>query len=130
MNTRVKPPLWRIGEGWDTHALVAGRKLVLGGVEIPHTHGLLGHSDARTRGIRVSSAVPSRRRSALSRFFDPADRNTSVSEILTWKGTPSRISMTRYAVQRWRSLMTSYSATQRDPSVCRSSIVARRPSPW
>ena len=36
----------RIGEGWDTHALVAGRKLILGGVEIPHTMGLLGHSDA------------------------------------------------------------------------------------
>jgi 2-C-methyl-D-erythritol 2,4-cyclodiphosphate synthase len=37
---------FRIGEGWDTHALVAGRKLVLGGVEIPHPLGLLGHSDA------------------------------------------------------------------------------------
>ena len=36
----------RIGEGWDTHALVIGRPLVLGGVTIPHTHGLLGHSDA------------------------------------------------------------------------------------
>ncbi len=36
----------RIGEGWDVHALVAGRKLILGGVEIPHTTGLLGHSDA------------------------------------------------------------------------------------
>ena len=36
----------RIGEGWDTHALVTGRPLVLGGVTIPHTHGLLGHSDA------------------------------------------------------------------------------------
>ena len=36
----------RIGEGWDIHALVEGRKLVLGGVEIPHTKGLLGHSDA------------------------------------------------------------------------------------
>ena len=36
----------RIGEGWDTHALVTGRPLVLGGVVIPHTHGLLGHSDA------------------------------------------------------------------------------------
>lgn len=39
------PPL-RIGEGWDTHQLVTGRPLVLGGVTIPHTHGLLGHSDA------------------------------------------------------------------------------------
>lgn len=37
---------FRIGEGWDTHALVTGRALVLGGVHIPHTHGLLGHSDA------------------------------------------------------------------------------------
>jgi 2-C-methyl-D-erythritol 2,4-cyclodiphosphate synthase len=37
---------FRIGEGWDIHALVEGRKLILGGVEIPHTRGLLGHSDA------------------------------------------------------------------------------------
>ena len=37
---------FRIGEGWDIHALVAGRKLVLGGVEIPFHLGLLGHSDA------------------------------------------------------------------------------------
>ena len=36
----------RVGEGWDVHQLVAGRKLVLGGVEVPHTTGLLGHSDA------------------------------------------------------------------------------------
>jgi 2-C-methyl-D-erythritol 2,4-cyclodiphosphate synthase len=39
-------PAIRVGEGWDTHALVAGRPLVLGGVTIPHSHGLLGHSDA------------------------------------------------------------------------------------
>ncbi len=37
---------FRIGEGWDTHALVTGLPLVIGGVHIPHTHGLLGHSDA------------------------------------------------------------------------------------
>ena len=36
----------RVGEGWDVHQLVAGRKLVLGGVEVPHSAGLLGHSDA------------------------------------------------------------------------------------
>jgi 2-C-methyl-D-erythritol 2,4-cyclodiphosphate synthase len=39
-------PRLRIGEGWDIHALVAGRPLVLGGVTIPHSHGLQGHSDA------------------------------------------------------------------------------------
>jgi 2-C-methyl-D-erythritol 2,4-cyclodiphosphate synthase len=37
---------FHIGEGWDTHALVPGRKLIIGGVEIPHSTGLLGHSDA------------------------------------------------------------------------------------
>lgn len=37
---------FRIGEGWDVHALVPGRPLVIGGVTIPHAMGLLGHSDA------------------------------------------------------------------------------------
>lgn len=36
----------RIGEGWDVHALVPGRPLVIGGVAIPYDRGLLGHSDA------------------------------------------------------------------------------------
>ena len=36
----------RIGEGWDVHALVPGRPLIIGGVRIPHHLGLLGHSDA------------------------------------------------------------------------------------
>ena len=39
-------PALRIGEGWDIHPLVAGRPLLLGGVVIPHSHGLFGHSDA------------------------------------------------------------------------------------
>lgn len=39
-------PALRIGEGWDIHALVLGRPLVLGGITLEHTHGLLGHSDA------------------------------------------------------------------------------------
>ncbi|MCK6391581.1 MAG: 2-C-methyl-D-erythritol 2,4-cyclodiphosphate synthase, partial [Azonexus sp.] len=36
----------RIGQGYDVHQLVPGRKLILGGVDIPHPTGLLGHSDA------------------------------------------------------------------------------------
>lgn len=36
----------RVGEGWDVHQLVEGRKLILGGVDVPHVTGLLGHSDA------------------------------------------------------------------------------------
>jgi 2-C-methyl-D-erythritol 2,4-cyclodiphosphate synthase len=37
---------FRIGEGWDTHALAPNRKLMLGGVQVPFEKGLLGHSDA------------------------------------------------------------------------------------
>ena len=39
-------PNIRIGEGWDCHALVPGRKLLIGGIDVPHSTGLLGHSDA------------------------------------------------------------------------------------
>lgn len=48
---------FRIGEGWDTHALVAGRALILGGVHIPHTHGLLGHSDADALAHAITDAL-------------------------------------------------------------------------
>ena len=49
--------LFRIGEGWDTHALVEGRKLVLGGIEIPHPFGLAGHSDADALLHAITDAV-------------------------------------------------------------------------
>ena len=39
-------PVFRIGQWWDVHALVPGRPLVIGGVQIPFSLGLLGHSDA------------------------------------------------------------------------------------
>ena len=47
----------RIGEGWDTHALVPGRPLVLGGVTVPHSHGLLGHSDADALCHAITDAL-------------------------------------------------------------------------
>ncbi len=47
----------RIGEGWDTHQLVAGRPLILGGVAIAHTHGLLGHSDADALCHAITDAL-------------------------------------------------------------------------
>ena len=52
-----KTAAWRIGEGWDTHALVAGRRLVLGGVEIAHSHGLAGHSDADALCHAITDAL-------------------------------------------------------------------------
>ena len=48
---------FRIGEGWDTHALVPGRALVIGGVHIPHTMGLLGHSDADVLLHAITDAI-------------------------------------------------------------------------
>jgi 2-C-methyl-D-erythritol 2,4-cyclodiphosphate synthase len=48
---------FRIGEGWDIHALVAGRKLILGGVEVPFRLGLLGHSDADVLMHAITDAL-------------------------------------------------------------------------
>ncbi|MCO5976455.1 2-C-methyl-D-erythritol 2,4-cyclodiphosphate synthase [Ideonella oryzae] len=56
MSTTNLPAL-RVGEGWDTHALVVGRPLVLGGVAIAHSHGLLGHSDADALLHAITDAV-------------------------------------------------------------------------
>ena len=47
----------RIGEGWDIHALVEGRALILGGVDIPFSKGLLGHSDADALLHAISDAL-------------------------------------------------------------------------
>ena len=48
---------FHIGEGWDVHQLVTGRPLILGGVTIPHTHGLLGHSDADALAHAITDAL-------------------------------------------------------------------------
>lgn len=50
-------PRFRIGEGWDVHALVEGRPLIIGGVQIQHTHGLLGHSDADVLMHAITDAL-------------------------------------------------------------------------
>ena len=52
MSTRL-----RIGQGWDRHALVPQRPLILGGVNIPHARGLLGHSDADALLHAITDAV-------------------------------------------------------------------------
>ena len=48
---------FRIGEGWDIHALVEGRKLILGGVHVPYAKGLLGHSDADALLHAITDAI-------------------------------------------------------------------------
>ena len=47
----------RIGQGYDVHKLVSGRKLIIGGVDIPHNLGLLGHSDADVLLHAISDAI-------------------------------------------------------------------------
>ena len=49
--------MMRIGHGYDVHRLVEDRKLILGGVEIPHEKGLLGHSDADVLAHAISDAL-------------------------------------------------------------------------
>jgi 2-C-methyl-D-erythritol 2,4-cyclodiphosphate synthase len=48
---------FRIGQGYDCHALVPGRRLIIGGVTIPHTTGLLGHSDADVLLHAITDAI-------------------------------------------------------------------------
>lgn len=53
----MKTPPFRIGQGYDCHALVEGRKLIIGGVTIPHKTGLLGHSDADVLLHAITDAI-------------------------------------------------------------------------
>lgn len=53
----MDPRNLRIGQGYDVHQLVEGRKLIMGGVGIPHTRGLLGHSDADVLAHAVADAL-------------------------------------------------------------------------
>lgn len=74
----------RIGHGYDVHRLVEGRKLILCGVEIPHTLGLLGHSDADVAAHAIMDAILG----ALAlgdigkHFPDTDDRYKGISSIL------------------------------------------------
>ncbi|MDQ2773979.1 MAG: 2-C-methyl-D-erythritol 2,4-cyclodiphosphate synthase [Acidobacteriota bacterium] len=48
---------WRIGQGWDTHRIEAGRPLILGGIQVPSEFGLAGHSDADVLFHAVTDAI-------------------------------------------------------------------------
>jgi 2-C-methyl-D-erythritol 2,4-cyclodiphosphate synthase len=53
----TKAPNFRVGIGYDVHQLVTGRPLIIGGVEIPHSHGLDGHSDADVLCHAIADAI-------------------------------------------------------------------------
>lgn len=76
----------RIGLGYDVHAFAEGRRLVLGGVEIPHERGLAGHSDADVLAHAVADALLGAvREGDIGRLFpdtDPAFKDADSMELL------------------------------------------------
>ena len=74
----------RIGQGFDVHALVPGRKLIIGGVDIAHDKGLLGHSDADVLLHALTDAVlGAAGMGDIGRLFPDTDDR--------WKGADSRV---------------------------------------
>ena len=81
-----------VGIGYDVHQLVAGRKLVLGGVEIPHPKGLDGHSDADALIHAICDAIlGALGEEDIGHFFPNTDPR--------WKGVPSRVFLEEAARQ-------------------------------
>ena len=88
----IVPRMVHVGIGYDVHQLVAGRKLVLGGVEIPHTKGLDGHSDADALCHAICDAVLGAiGEEDIGHFFPNTDPR--------WKGVPSKIFLEEAAKQ-------------------------------
>lgn len=73
-----------VGIGYDVHPLAEGRKLVLGGVEIPHARGLLGHSDADVLAHAITDAV-------LGAIGEVDIGHLFPNTDATWKDAPSRL---------------------------------------
>jgi 2-C-methyl-D-erythritol 2,4-cyclodiphosphate synthase len=81
-----------VGIGYDVHALVAGRKLILGGVEIPHPKGLDGHSDADALMHAICDALlGALGEEDIGHFFPNTDPR--------WKGAPSKVFLAEAARQ-------------------------------
>jgi 2-C-methyl-D-erythritol 2,4-cyclodiphosphate synthase len=73
----------RIGQGFDVHALVPGRKMIIGGVDIPHDKGLLGHSDADVLLHAITDAlIGAAALGDIGRHFPDTD--------VQWQGADSR----------------------------------------
>lgn len=90
----------RIGHGYDVHRLTEGRKLFLGGVEIPHTKGLLGHSDADVLLHAVCDALLGA--AALGdigkHFPDTDEKYKGISSLLLLKEVYKKVSDRGYKV--------------------------------
>ena len=72
----MSTPNFRVGIGYDVHQLVEGRPLIIGGVEIPHTHGLDGHSDADVLSHAIADAIlGALGESDIGYYFPPTDQS-------------------------------------------------------
>ena len=83
----------RIGHGYDVHRLVEGRRLILGGVDIPHETGLLGHSDADVLLHAVSDALlGAAALGDIGKLYpDNDDRFLGIDSLLLLKDTHKRL---------------------------------------
>jgi 2-C-methyl-D-erythritol 2,4-cyclodiphosphate synthase len=81
-----------VGTGYDVHALVEGRKCILGGVEIPHTRGLDGHSDADALMHAICDAI-------LGALGEPDIGHFFPNTDPRWKGAPSKVFLQEAARQ-------------------------------
>ena len=90
----------RIGHGYDVHRLVIGRKLIIGGVEIPYEKGLLGHSDADVLLHAVCDALlGAAALGDIGRHFpDTDDRYENIDSLLLLKAVESLISQNGFKV--------------------------------
>lgn len=90
----------RIGHGYDVHRLVAGRKLILGGVEVPHSLGLLGHSDADVLLHAImDSLLGAAALGDIGYLFPDTDpAYEGISSVLLLKTVGERISGAGYAI--------------------------------
>jgi len=96
----------RVGIGYDVHGLVAGRKLILGGVEIAHAKGLDGHSDADVLMHAICDAILGALGLVdIGHFFPNTDPR--------WKGAPSKVFLEEAAaqVQRLRGAIVNIDST-------------------
>ncbi|MDB5763434.1 MAG: 2-C-methyl-D-erythritol 2,4-cyclodiphosphate synthase [Herminiimonas sp.] len=93
-------PPFRIGQGYDCHALVPGRKLIIGGVTIPHATGLLGHSDADVLLHAITDALfGAAGLGDIGRHFPDTDAEFSGADSrLLLREAVNRISAAGYAV--------------------------------
>ena len=115
---------FRVGEGWDVHALVEGRPLILGGVRIPHTHGLAGHSDADALLHAITDAIlGAAALGDIGRMFPDTDAQ--------WKGADSAVLLAeaarRVAEQGWRIVNVDSTIVAQAPKLAphMGAIVAR-----